>query len=213
MKTWSRSDTLALAYHQCTNCNGIGLKMGRQGGIIPCNCVLRAIFRVCYNHYRDLMLQERHMSRASLDFDANRQANVVWGRRDEEYIADFYLVTKRTLDEEEWRLFRFRYVLGGDWKLCCKRLGMDRGSFFHAVYRIEQKLGRIYRDLEPYALFPLDEYFYGTVRAKVPCYEGKPTPEEVAEASEKQHEAKKVVPIRPPVTKKPEIELPEEKAA
>jgi hypothetical protein len=29
------------------------------------------------------------------------------------------------------------------------------------VYRIEQRLGRVYRELEPYALFPLDEYFGG----------------------------------------------------
>jgi hypothetical protein len=41
---------------------------------------------------------------------------------------------------------------------------MDRGSFFHEVYRIEQKLGRIYRELEPYALYPLDEYFGGTYK-------------------------------------------------
>jgi hypothetical protein len=41
---------------------------------------------------------------------------------------------------------------------------IDRGTFFHAVYRIQQKLGRVFRDLEPYSLYPLDEYFGGTVR-------------------------------------------------
>lgn len=41
---------------------------------------------------------------------------------------------------------------------------MDRGNFFHEVYRIQQKLGRIYRELEPYSLFPLDEYFGGTYK-------------------------------------------------
>jgi hypothetical protein len=54
--------------------------------------------------------------------------------------------------------------LGADWKLCCRQLGMDRGNFFHAVYRIEQRLGRIFAELEPYALYPLDEYFGSTVR-------------------------------------------------
>lgn len=44
---------------------------------------------------------------------------------------------------------------------------MDRGSFFHDVYRIEQKLGKTFRELEPYALFPLDEYFNGTGRNPV----------------------------------------------
>ena len=38
---------------------------------------------------------------------------------------------------------------------------MDRGDFFHAVDRIEQKLGRVFRQLEPYALFPVDDYFHG----------------------------------------------------
>jgi hypothetical protein len=48
--------------------------------------------------------------------------------------------------------------------LCARKLGIDRGSFFHAVYRIEQKLGRVFRELEPYPLFPLDEYFHGPSR-------------------------------------------------
>ncbi len=41
---------------------------------------------------------------------------------------------------------------------------MERGEFFHEVYRIEQKLGRTFRELEPHALFPVDEYFNGTGR-------------------------------------------------
>jgi hypothetical protein len=41
---------------------------------------------------------------------------------------------------------------------------MDRGNFFHSVYRIEQKLGRMFRELKPYPLFPLDDYFHGPSR-------------------------------------------------
>jgi hypothetical protein len=44
---------------------------------------------------------------------------------------------------------------------------MDRGSFFHEVYRIQRKLGRVFRELEPYALYPLDEYFGGSVRKEL----------------------------------------------
>jgi hypothetical protein len=87
-----------------------------------------------------------------------------WGRKDEEYIADFCLVARRTLNAEEHRLFRFHFLLGADWKLCSRKLGLDRGTFFHAVYRLEQKLGRVFRELEPYGLFPLDEYFNGPSR-------------------------------------------------
>jgi hypothetical protein len=79
-------------------------------------------------------------------------------------MADFCLVSRRTLDETQYKIFTNHFLLGADWKLCCRKLGMDRGAFFHEVYRIEQKLGRTFRELEPFALFPLDEYFNSTIR-------------------------------------------------
>jgi hypothetical protein len=81
-------------------------------------------------------------------------------------MVDFELIARRTLTIQENQLFRFHFLLGADWRLCCRRLKMARGAFFHAVYRIESKLGRAYRETEPYGLFPLDEYFGGTVRVK-----------------------------------------------
>jgi hypothetical protein len=77
-------------------------------------------------------------------------------------MADFSLIARRTLDEVEHRIFRFHHLLGADWRLCCRRLGMDRGTFFHAVYRLEQKLGAAFRETEPYPLYPLCEYFEST---------------------------------------------------
>lgn len=79
-------------------------------------------------------------------------------------MADFVLVSRRTLSESEYTLFKFHFLLGADWSLCCRRLKMDRGAFFHEVYRIQQKLGRTFRELEPHALFPLDQYFGGGTR-------------------------------------------------
>jgi hypothetical protein len=105
------------------------------------------------------------MTRISLDFIPGRERNFSWGRKDEEYMADFILVSRRTLTDFEYRIFKFHFLLGADWKLCCRRLSVDRGTFFHAVYRIEQELGRVFRELEPYGLFPLDEYFNTSVRA------------------------------------------------
>jgi hypothetical protein len=104
------------------------------------------------------------MTRISLDFIPGRERNFSWGRKDEEYMADFILVSRRTLSDFEYKIFKFHFLLGADWKLCCRRLGVDRGTFFHAVYRIEQELGRVFRELEPYGLFPLDEYFNTSVR-------------------------------------------------
>ncbi|MBK5290901.1 MAG: hypothetical protein JJE04_04300 [Acidobacteriia bacterium] len=80
-------------------------------------------------------------------------------------MADFFLVSRRFLDEEEFRVFRFHLLLGADWKLCCRRLNTDRGTFFHTVYRIQEKLGRVFRELAPFSLYPLDEYFNSTRRA------------------------------------------------
>jgi hypothetical protein len=41
---------------------------------------------------------------------------------------------------------------------------MDRGTFFHSIYRIEQRLGRVFAELEPYALYPPSEYLGGMIR-------------------------------------------------
>lgn len=104
------------------------------------------------------------MSRVSLEANPGRQRKSVWGLKNEEFIADFCLVSRRTLEEQEYRIFRYHFLLGADWKLCCRKLNMDRGTFFHEIYRIQQKLGRTFRELEPHALFPVDEYFNGAGR-------------------------------------------------
>lgn len=162
---WSRSDTIALAKESCTQCQGLGLRnYMKKEEPTPCNCVLRGIFRACYNRFRHCIEKEKHMTQARIQIIGATERRQVWGRRDEEYIADFCLVSRRYLDDVEYQLFRFHFLLGADWKLCCRRLKIDRGTFFHSIYRIQQKLGRVFRELEPYALFPLDEYFGGSVR-------------------------------------------------
>ena len=105
------------------------------------------------------------MSKATMEHIAGRDGRLTWGRKDEEYIADFCQVSRKALDEFEYKVFRFHFLLGADWKLCTRRLHVDRGTFFHSIYRIEQRLGRAFRELEPYGLFPLDEYFHGPRRA------------------------------------------------
>jgi hypothetical protein len=107
-------------------------------------------------------------STVSLEFCPGKDGRRTYSRKKEEYIADFCLVSKRELSEADYRIFRFHFLLGADWRLCCRQLGMDRGNFFHAVYRIEQTLGRTFAELQPYALYPLDEYFGGAVRRRSP---------------------------------------------
>ncbi len=76
-------------------------------------------------------------------------------------MADFLATAKRTLDEEEHRIFRLHYLLGANWRLCCERLSVEKGAFFHSIYRIEQKMGRVLRETQPYSLYPIDEYYAG----------------------------------------------------
>ena len=181
---WTRSETLGLSRDACTLCRGSGLHLGRRGVMSPCGCVLRAIFRICFNKFVNLSNRDRYMSQVrmkqvgeklrgvgSTASDGNRTGHFtvfVGGRPDEEYIADFTLVSYRALDSLERKVFRLHFLLGFDWKICARRIGIDRGDFYHAVYRVEQKLGRAFRELKPYALFPLDEYFRGASRTARP---------------------------------------------
>jgi hypothetical protein len=161
---WTRSETLALAQQSCTFCFGMGMRPGRAGASTPCNCVFRAIFRACYEKFRLFVAKEKHMSRTSLEATHGQTRRSTWGLKEEEYTADFCLVSQRALSLREHKIFRYHYLLGADWKICCQKLNIERGEFFHEVYRIEQKLGRTFRELEPHALFPVDEYFNGTGR-------------------------------------------------
>jgi len=156
---WNRSNTIGLASESCTCCNGDGMRAVYEDKKTPCNCVFRAAFRACYVRFRECLVsgvQPRNVPWEILGAPGGRRA---YCRRDEEYIADFTLIARRTLDDEDYRLFRIYHLLGADWKLASKYFDMDRGKLWHAIYRIEQKLGRAYCEVEPYPLFPLDEYF------------------------------------------------------
>jgi len=182
---WSRSNSIGLAKASCTHCQGLGMRPVHDGREAPCDCVFRAVFRTCFNRFRDFAAEGEHTGTVSLEFCRGRDGRRSYSRKREEYLADFCLVSRRVLDDYEHRIFRFHFVLGADWRLCCRQLQMDRGSFFHEVYRIEQRLGRVFAELQPYALFPLSDYFGGTIRKEpgrslvaVPL---QPCPEELVE--------------------------------
>jgi hypothetical protein len=88
----------------------------------------------------------------------------MYSRKREEFMADFCLVSRRTLDDIEYKLLRYHYMLGADWKLCCQHFRIDRGTFYHSLYRIENCMGRTFAEVLPYSLYPVDEYFVGFTR-------------------------------------------------
>lgn len=166
---WNRSEVIALSKEGCVHCGGHGFKPGTAD---PCNCVFRSIFKACYGRFRRCTdSRETGVGCVRLE-PISKAVNSprIYGRKNEEFLADFVLIAKRTLtNAQEFRVFKFHFLLGADWKLCVRQLGMDKGSFFHSVYRIQQKLGRAFRETQPYGIFPLDEYFGGSVRvAKTP---------------------------------------------
>ena len=157
---WTDSQILALAMPSCTRCKGSGLTQPKTRVPITCLCVYRAACRGCLQKFKQCVERDRSISPVDLEIVRTSQGRKhMYGRKREEYLADFYLIAKRTLSAAEHQLFKYHYLLGADWKLCCVRLGMNRGNFFHACYRIEQKLGKAFVETEPYGLYPPDQYF------------------------------------------------------
>jgi hypothetical protein len=138
--------------------------------------VYRSIFRACLERFQLCAARQGHYTAVSLEHCGGSERRVFWALKNEDYIADFLLVSRKALTEEEHDIFRFHF-------LCCRRLGMDRGNFFHAVYRIQQRLGRAYAELQPYALYPLRDYFNTLLRGGrkevVRAFEAMPTPRNV----------------------------------
>lgn len=156
---WNQSVLLSLARLSCTICNGEGARREKREDICPCPCVLKAIFRACYARFRFCVQRERRISRVSFEHFGGKERRIMWCRKDEEYVADFHLVSRRVLDPFHYRVFTYYFLLRADWRLCAQRLNLDRGRFFHALYRVQETLGRVFYELEPYALYPPRQYF------------------------------------------------------
>jgi hypothetical protein len=156
---WNRSGAIGIAKMSCTFCQGNGTRLIRHGREVACNCAFRAAFRACFNRFRECSAHGAHASTVSLELMPGRKGRCTYSRKSEEYMADFCLVSRRVLSEFDHKVFRYHFLLGADWKLCCRQLQIDRGTFFHTIYRIEEQLGRTFAELQPYPLYPLDEYF------------------------------------------------------
>jgi len=163
---WNRSEVIALSSLKCACCSGAGLTT--TGAVdAPCDCVTRSIFRACFNRFKDCVRKDKGASTVKLErlgMGTGRSSHMSYGRKTEEYIADFYLLCQRTLTEAEWGIFRFHYLLGADASLMTRRCHMTRAAFETMTRAMEAKLGRVFRETEPFALYPLDEYFSVNVR-------------------------------------------------
>lgn len=176
---WTRSETIAMASASCVFCRGLGLRYTEKlGDARPCSCVFRSIFRACLERYQISQSNAERIKPVSLEYFSGTRGFRSYGRRNEEFIADFEAISRRTLDAEEQELLRLYFLQGLNWKTCAVRMNSNRGAIFHMVYCIEEKLGRAFRETEPYGLFPIDEYFSGVAFRKVQASLLRPVQEE-----------------------------------
>ena len=155
----SHPSAIALAKADCTKCMGRGVRLSTNATRVYCGCVYRCVFRMCVQKYRQLQRGERWVSRVCLDGQSRTRKKWSWGRPNEEFCADLYLISRSRLSTWEWRLFEGFHLGDLSWRQLCRSLNVDRGKFFHAVYRVEERLGRAYWETKPYSLYPISEYF------------------------------------------------------
>jgi hypothetical protein len=152
-------DLIACATLGCVHCNGTGVRLaGCEKIEAVCPCCYRQIARIVLARVRMYSSTSGHTIRCNMTQFArgsNRIGRRENGRKAEELCADAFLIAKRTLSPLEFDIYRRHFLAGAPW---FKFPTVDRGNFFHACYRIEQKLGDQYANLEPYPLFPLDAY-------------------------------------------------------
>src|SRR5690349_553211 len=98
---WERSNVIGLARASCTTCHGYGMRLVRNGLEAPCDCVFRAIFRACYRRFRECVSMGTQTGSVVLEFCGGPDGHRMYSRKNEEYIADFCLMTRRILDGPE----------------------------------------------------------------------------------------------------------------
>ena len=161
---------LALASEHCAYCHGSGTR-ARGSRMNVCGCVYRRVFRACCRKYCELRSCTGEFARrVTWDRTSHHEEKRVLtaGFNAAEFLADFEIVARRALADDPlgYAVFRYRCLCRLDWETCLPRIShdlgrrLDRGSFFHVVYRTEQKLGRDFLALRPYSLFP-PQYFSG----------------------------------------------------
>lgn len=158
-----RSPWIALARSSCVFCSGTGIADGEH-----CNCVLRQICRAVVGRLR--AVETRGLLRPA-NLDAMNRANGKPGRGflEVEWAADVKLIARRVLSELDWRIFRDHCLGDHDWKECCPRLGVNRGPFFYRLYTLEAKLGAVFIETRPHAVWPVFEYFHAHCERVASC--------------------------------------------
>lgn len=151
-----RLSLIVMAAEQCSWCRGNGIT---RGGAI-CNCCYRKVYREVVMRWSFL----NSIMRSPRIRMGNTFGNIYPSRPIENFLADVENTARHALPAPLFRVFSMHMLDGCDWRECCVFMGIDpgqktRATFFQSVYRMEAALGKAWRELKPYALHPLDEYF------------------------------------------------------
>lgn len=146
----NRGVAIANAAAKCTHCGGEG-SLRRRG---YCGCVLRAVFRICWDQYKYSAENGISLNRCCV-MEISRGGKILTGLPHAEFVADFERAVARALTPARRKLFELHFAGGLAWYDCLAKLRLDRGQFFHEVYRVEEAIGA--ECLK--GLYPLDQYF------------------------------------------------------
>jgi hypothetical protein len=163
---------LALSNSFCRRCGGLGVVRVRSRHR-TCACVFRAAFREClasYHHCTASMGSGGGVQYERVGHAQGRCAIIASFKR-AEYAADFVLLARRALADRpiEWAVFEAYHVAELEWMDAIPRVNqtlhlarpLNRGNFFHAVYRTEEIIGSTLLRTQPYSLYPPRAYFAG----------------------------------------------------
>ena len=141
---------------QCRSCYGLG-----HVDEAPCKCVYRRIAKDVLKKYRECRESGKINSRVSFCRTGSGPTNSGhWGRKEEEFCADVDIAVRRQLQGADRVLFRRYWIDGASSADLLVELRMSRGAFFHAVYALEEEMGRVFLGLLPYPIWPLNNYFH-----------------------------------------------------
>lgn len=141
----------SMAHKRCTRCRGVGHYASRGYTRGVCSCVYRHIFRNVLERYREMQF------RPKAAIERLRCGALVCGFKGAEYCADVECTAKRALEPRLFLVWRHHFICERPWHECLSVLSragypMDRGNFFHDVYRVQEQLGQVFEFLRPYRL-------------------------------------------------------------
>lgn len=163
---WTRPMVVSLSHAMCTTCQGTGTRSGRRSRL-TCRCVLRNVFDRVRAFATNAVHQEGNISQVSYIQSAHSINRRSYGMPVSEFRADFNLVVRRAIQKRfsnkfladlHLKIFDLHLSRGFCWYNVAQLVGLDRGNFFHCVYRIKMVAGRAFVEGRV-PLYPINEYF------------------------------------------------------